>query len=169
MKIILILLCLCSPLFASQFRTFTDEESSRTLKAILVGKSPGGEKITLRLESGRVVTVETKRLIEADRIYVERWITPHDQLTCRVDGKPFRGYKSVTVQAKAGPENATLNIEPGVYDQTTRMINPFKTDLKAGETFSQSFVLPNKYTVTLSRQSGGVIDQESHARKTGMK
>jgi len=169
MQSLLFLLFLSPTLFASQFRTFTDEETSRTLRAVLVGKIPKGDKITLRLESGRVVTVDTERLIEADRVYVERWVTPHDQLTCRVDGKPMKGYKSVSIQANAGPANAVITITPGYYDRTTYVITPFTKDLKAGETFQQSFTLPNKYTVTLSNESGAVIDQESNSKKTGMK
>jgi len=169
MKFILSILLLSASLFASGTRTFTDEESGRTLEASLVGKSPKGDKVTLRLDNGRVVTVETKRLVEADRTYIDRWMNPRDQVTCRVDGKPFDGYKHVTVQAEAGPGTATLVIHPGVFEFGTRTVIPFKKEMKAGESFSQRLVLPNKYTVTLTNESGATLDQETHGKKTGVK
>ncbi len=160
---------LCSALSAGEVRTFTDEETERTLQAEMVGKSPDGQSVSLKLSSGRVVIVKLERLTKEDQTYVERWVKAMDQVTCRVEGKPYDGYKRISVAAISGTGDTVLDIQPGVLSTESMALVPYTRNLKAGEKIRDSVTVPNRYTVTLRDEHGHILDEEKYNRKTGMK
>lgn len=150
-------------------RTFTDEESKRTLEAELVGKTPDGSSVNLKLDNQRVVQVKIERLVQADQDYIKNWVRPADQVTCRVEGKPFDGYKRISIQAISGTGNTKLEVMPGVWSSTEMTLVPYTKEIKAGETWRDVVVVPNRYTVSLYDENGHSLDVEKYNRKTGLK
>ena len=57
-------------------RTWTDQETKRTLNGVITDKYRDGSKIELFKEDGGHVWLEIKKIIEVDQMAANRWVEP---------------------------------------------------------------------------------------------
>jgi hypothetical protein len=70
----LIAILLTSNAFAADKRTFRDQKTSRAFSAVVIGiEGEEGNKVRLKLDSGKMVTVPISRLHKDDQAYLKTW------------------------------------------------------------------------------------------------
>ena len=161
MKNALLLLITAVTCHASEFRTWTQQETGRTIEAKITEKSADHKKAKVVTRKGKVFWLKAPDLSKADQNYIIDWFPPVDHLTCRVV-KTKNGTKTVRATVTATKDPVTLRIGP---HPTTGEYH--RLHVPKGKTITMDFLCESKYDATVTSKAG-VLDQESALKKTGL-
>jgi len=145
---------------ADDFRTWTQNETKRTIVAKINDKKLDDSAVQVRLKTGRYVWLQTVDLVADDQTYIKKWVKPIDRLTVRVTGSG-KGMKKIEVVAQAGPKTMK------VRGKRPRPKPPIEYEVEAGKTFKFEFWAPREYWVR-AYEAGKLIEEETDKSKTGL-
>jgi hypothetical protein len=98
-----------STLHGGELRTWTEVSSGKTIRAEILEKSSDNKRVRLKLKNGKSVWLETSRLSEADRNYVQSWALTRLRMkaqTLAAGSVRFKGESGnvVVFQSESGDE-----------------------------------------------------------------
>jgi hypothetical protein len=140
-------------------RTWTDQETKRTLKGAITDKHRDGSKIEILKEDGGHVWLVIERLIAADQKIANRWVEPDDAISLTNKMTKKGGERVVKVHADAGTHELSV-----VVKTPTKTI---KKKVKAGKTLDFEVTVYKGYSVS-GYHGGFLVDRETALKKTGL-
>ena len=116
----LIAILLTSHASAAEKRTFRDQETSRAFSAEVISiEGETGDKVRLKLDSGKMVTVPISRLHKDDQAFLKTWAEDASEATVDAD--------STEVSQEASPE-IRKSIRLGIIEEKGKIIALFDSE-----------------------------------------
>lgn len=156
----------CVLLSAEDYRTWTDEETGRTLEAVMIRKNSTSESAQVRTRADKTFWLKAAKLIEEDREYIKLWVKPEEHLTARIAKSGKKG-RTIEVVAKAGSK--PMEIKAYWRDEVNRQPigYPRVYKLKKGENRTFTYNAGKRYLVR-AFWDGKLVDEEAWNSKTGL-
>ena len=146
--------------FAEKFRTWTQDETKRTIVARITDKKLDNSSAQVRTKAGRYIWLRSSDLIAKDQDYIKKWAKPFDRLTGRVKGSR-KGRKKIEVVAQAGPK--PMKVE----GRQPSPKPPVRHQVAAGQMIKFEFWAPGEYWVR-AYEDGKLMEEETDKTKTGL-
>ena len=160
MKALILTALLAITAQASQFRTWTQAATGKSIVAKMTDKARDHSKAQVVTKRGKVYWLKSSTLAQKDQEYILRWGPPIDHLSCRVV-KSGRGMKTIRVTVTTQQSPMRLRIGPlrnGYYKSV---------DIPKDSRWTQDVECDSKYHARLT-SNGAIVDQESWNKKTGL-
>lgn len=162
MRIVFLLLCFGVSLSASEFRTWTQAASGRTLEAKMTDRKKDYSEAKVVTRAGKVHWLKAIDLVKEDRDYILKWEPEIDHLSVRVVGSR-KGQKTIEITAEAGNDEIDIQVYYSDSGGVTRVVK-----VKPHTDWTGEEVVSAKYRVVARDRKGKILDEASWNRKGGL-
>lgn len=153
---------IATPVFADEYRKWTDEKTGKTIDARVRDKRSDNTAVEVEKRGGGTVWLQAERLVQGDKNYIKLWMKAEDHLTARVVGSGS-GRKRVKITAKAGLK--TMKVY-AYYSETSKRPLVVRT-IQKGKEIEFEFEGLTNYRV-VAKWGKKVVDKETFKKKTGL-
>ena len=162
MRIVFLLLCFGVSLSASEFRTWSQAASGRTLEAKMTDRKKDYSEAKVVTRAGKVHWLKAIDLVKEDRDYILKWEPEIDHLSVRTIGTR-KGQKTIEITAEAGNDEIAIH----VYYSSEGGVSHIER-IKPHSNWKGEQVVSSKYRVVARDQKGKILDEASWNRKGGL-